>query len=145
MPERHRAEYHREHAAHDHRAEHAAPAPLVRDPADARARDGRKTVVSYNSTTFYDRDRKLQGVFAAARDVTERKAAQEKQGVTNSLLKLFARKTLRKTYLDSTVKIIRNWSGCEFGPLGGIPMPPRIQEFTSLFSLLNRKLDCGVE
>jgi len=37
------------------------------------ARDGKKTVVSYNATTFYDRDRKLQGVFAAARDVTERK------------------------------------------------------------------------
>ena len=39
----------------------------------ARARDGKTTVVSYNATTFYDRDRKLQGVFAAARDVTERK------------------------------------------------------------------------
>jgi PAS domain S-box-containing protein len=39
----------------------------------ARARDGTETVVSYNATTFYDRDRKLQGVFAAARDVTERK------------------------------------------------------------------------
>jgi len=39
----------------------------------ARARDGRETVVSYNAATFYDRDRKLQGVFAAARDVTERK------------------------------------------------------------------------
>ena len=39
----------------------------------ARARDGKETVVSYNATTFYDRDRKLQGVFAAARDVTERK------------------------------------------------------------------------
>jgi PAS domain S-box-containing protein len=38
----------------------------------ARARDGRQTVVSYNATTFYDRDRTLQGVFAAARDVTER-------------------------------------------------------------------------
>ncbi len=38
----------------------------------ARARDGVQTVVSYNATTFYDRDRKLQGVFAAARDVTER-------------------------------------------------------------------------
>ncbi len=37
------------------------------------ARDGKKTVVSYNATTFYDRDRRLQGVFAAARDVTERK------------------------------------------------------------------------
>ncbi|MDP1771554.1 MAG: PAS domain S-box protein [Methylobacter sp.] len=39
----------------------------------ARARDGNETVVSLNATTFYDRDRKLQGVFAAARDVTERK------------------------------------------------------------------------
>jgi len=39
----------------------------------ARARDGVETVVSINATTFYDRDRKLQGVFAAARDVTERK------------------------------------------------------------------------
>jgi two-component system sensor histidine kinase/response regulator len=38
----------------------------------ARARDGTETVVSLNATTFYDRDRKLQGVFAAARDVTER-------------------------------------------------------------------------
>jgi PAS domain S-box-containing protein len=38
-----------------------------------RARDGKETVVSYNATTFYDRDRRLQGVFAAARDVTERK------------------------------------------------------------------------
>ncbi len=38
----------------------------------ARARDGQQTVVSYNATTFHDRDRKLQGVFAAARDVTER-------------------------------------------------------------------------
>jgi PAS domain S-box-containing protein len=39
----------------------------------ARSRDGKETVVSYNATTFYDRDRKLQGVFAAARDVTESK------------------------------------------------------------------------
>ena len=38
-----------------------------------RAREGKETVVSYNATTFYDRDARLQGVFAAARDVTERK------------------------------------------------------------------------
>ena len=43
----------------------------------ARARDGKETVVSYNATTFYDRDRRLQGVFAAARDITERKQAEE--------------------------------------------------------------------
>jgi PAS domain S-box-containing protein len=42
----------------------------------ACARDGKRTVVSYNATTFYDRDRKLQGVFAAARDVTERKRVE---------------------------------------------------------------------
>ncbi|MDB5707253.1 MAG: signal transduction histidine kinase [Sphingomonas bacterium] len=39
----------------------------------ARDRDGKETVVSYNATTLYDRDRVLQGVFAAARDITERK------------------------------------------------------------------------
>src|SRR3984893_17261887 len=43
----------------------------------ARARDGTLTVVSYNATTFYDRDRTLQGVFAAARDVTERKHIEQ--------------------------------------------------------------------
>src|SRR5579872_6796816 len=42
----------------------------------ARARDGKTTVVSYNATTLYDRDRKLQGVFAAARDVTERRSEE---------------------------------------------------------------------
>ncbi|MBC7684591.1 MAG: PAS domain S-box protein [Bdellovibrionales bacterium] len=42
----------------------------------ARSREGKQTVVSYNATTFYDRDRKLQGVFAAARDITERKHSE---------------------------------------------------------------------
>jgi PAS domain S-box-containing protein len=44
----------------------------------AFSRDGKETDVSYNATTFYDRDRKLQGVFAAARDVTDRKRIAEK-------------------------------------------------------------------
>jgi PAS domain S-box-containing protein len=39
----------------------------------ARSWEGKETVVSYNATTFYDRERRLQGVFAAARDVTESK------------------------------------------------------------------------
>ncbi len=34
-------------------------------------------MVSYNAATFHDRDRKLQGVFAAARDVTERKRFEQ--------------------------------------------------------------------
>jgi PAS domain S-box-containing protein len=42
-----------------------------------RAKDGRQTVVSYNAATFNDRDGKLQGVFAAARDVTDQKALEQ--------------------------------------------------------------------
>ena len=44
----------------------------------ARARDGTLTVVSYNATTFHDRERVLKGVFAAARDVTELKLIEQK-------------------------------------------------------------------
>ena len=43
----------------------------------ALSRTGKRTVVSYNATTFYDRGRTLQGVFAAARDVTEQKRVEE--------------------------------------------------------------------
>ena len=41
-----------------------------------RASHGKETVVSFNATTFYDRSRRLQGVFVAARDITERKETE---------------------------------------------------------------------
>jgi PAS domain S-box-containing protein len=43
----------------------------------ARSREGTLTVVSYNATTFYDRERNLQGVVAAARDITELKRFEQ--------------------------------------------------------------------
>jgi PAS domain S-box-containing protein len=43
----------------------------------ARSRDGKLTVVSYNATTLYNRHRSLEGVFIAARDITERKQYEE--------------------------------------------------------------------
>ncbi|WP_426175709.1 PAS domain S-box protein [Massilia sp. TWR1-2-2] len=49
----------------------------------ALARDGKETVVSYNATTFYDRDRNLKGVFAAARDVTDRKQFERTLQINN--------------------------------------------------------------
>ncbi len=49
----------------------------------ARDRNGKTTNVSYNATTFYDRYRVLQGVFAAARDVTERQLNQQALERTN--------------------------------------------------------------
>jgi PAS domain S-box-containing protein len=42
-----------------------------------RARNGKETAISYSATTFHDRDRLLQGVFAAARDVTESKRLEQ--------------------------------------------------------------------
>jgi PAS domain S-box-containing protein len=55
----------------------------------ARARDGKETLVSYNATTFHDRDRKLQGVFAAARDVTERKRYEQSLQQANRAKSVF--------------------------------------------------------
>src|SRR5688572_2641611 len=55
----------------------------------ARARDGKETVVSYNASTFHDRDRKLRGVFAAARDVTERKRYEQSLQQANRAKSVF--------------------------------------------------------
>src|SRR5690242_13151719 len=43
----------------------------------AKSRDGHTTVVSYNASTFRDAAGKLQGVFAAARDITEQKKLEQ--------------------------------------------------------------------
>src|SRR5207244_13149950 len=43
----------------------------------ALSRDGRMTVVSYNASTFRDAAGRLQGVFAAARDITEQKKLEQ--------------------------------------------------------------------
>ncbi|PYX34902.1 MAG: hypothetical protein DMG80_00275 [Acidobacteria bacterium] len=43
----------------------------------ARSKTGREMVVSYNATTFNDQAGRLQGVFAAARDITEQKKLEQ--------------------------------------------------------------------
>jgi diguanylate cyclase (GGDEF)-like protein/PAS domain S-box-containing protein len=71
----------------------------------AQARDGKKTVVSYNASTFYNRDRRLQGVVAAARDITERKQAEKqiiKLAMHDSLTRLPNRHLLNER-LDQTM------------------------------------------
>jgi PAS domain S-box-containing protein len=79
----------------------------------ARARDGKETVVSYNSTTFYDRDRILQGVVAVARDVTERKrldqVLQEKNIELESARSVAERANLAKSdFLSSMSHELRS-------------------------------------
>ncbi len=60
----------------------------------ACGRDGRKTAVSYNATTFYDRSRTLQGVIVSARDITRNKEAE------NTRELLLARLTESNTELE---------------------------------------------
>ncbi len=73
----------------------------------ARSRDGEDTAVSLNATTFYDRDRRLQGVFAAARDVTERRrldqALQEKNVELESARSVAERANLAKSEFLSSM------------------------------------------
>lgn len=50
--------------------------------------NGRETKVSYNAATFYNSDGKLQGVFAAARDLTERQRLDQMLHEKNSELEI---------------------------------------------------------
>ncbi len=68
---------------------------VTNDELTTISRDGKETVVSYNASTFYDRDRKLRGVFAAARDVTEHKLFELALQDTNAEL-ITARKAAEK-------------------------------------------------
>ncbi len=79
----------------------------------ARARSGKETVVSVNATTFYDRDRKLQGVWAAARDVTDRnrldQALQEKNVELETARSLAEKANLAKSdFLSSMSHELRS-------------------------------------
>jgi len=60
---------------------------LVRDyELGIRHKDGHVTPVLYNASVYKDKEGKVIGVFAAARDITERKAAQEElQGLLADL------------------------------------------------------------
>ncbi len=81
-------------------------------PLTIRHVSGHTTDVLYNAAVYRNEEGKVQGVFAAARDLSERQEAEKRQHVTNTLAELFARKNSRKEYLDSAVEVVRDWSGC---------------------------------
>ncbi len=87
---------------------------LVRDyPLTIRHITGSTTDVLYNATLYRNDAGRIQGVFAAARDITELKAAARRRDFTEALLNLFAKKTSLKEYLDSVLQVIRDWAGCQ--------------------------------
>jgi PAS domain S-box-containing protein len=86
----------------------------VRDyPLTIRHSSGPTTDVLYNATVYRNEAGQVQGVFAAARDITERKQAERRRDLTSALLGLFARKTSARDYLSSVVETIQHWTGCQ--------------------------------
>ncbi|MGZ6220967.1 MAG: PAS domain-containing sensor histidine kinase, partial [Syntrophales bacterium] len=81
-------------------------------PLAIRHTSGHVTEVLYNATVYKNEAGEVQGVFAAARDITEQKEAEKRTHATNALLSLFSEKTGRKEYLDAVVELIQEWSGC---------------------------------
>jgi PAS domain S-box-containing protein len=128
----------------------------------ARARDGKDTVVSYNATTFYDRDRRLQGVFAAARDVTERKRFEHALQESNTELasaKFAAEKAnlAKSDFLSSMSHELRSPLNAILGfaqlmeSSNPLPTPSQMESITQilqagwhLLKLINEVLDLAV-
>jgi PAS domain S-box-containing protein len=81
-------------------------------PLAIRHTSGKVTDVLYNATVYRSEAGEVQGIFAAARDITEQKEAENRIQSTNALLSLFSKKSVRKEYLDSVVDLIQSWSGC---------------------------------
>jgi PAS domain S-box-containing protein len=85
----------------------------VRDyPLAIRHRSGMITDVLYNATIYRNEAGEIQGILAAARDITETKEIQKRIEATNMLLSLFVKKLVRREYLDSVIELIQLWSGC---------------------------------
>jgi len=90
----------------------------VRDyPLELRRRDGGTTPVLYNASVYRDENGQVVGVFAAARDITERKRAEERirqQG---------------REILELSTPVMQVWQGVVAVPLIGTLDSQRTQQF----------------
>jgi PAS domain S-box-containing protein len=90
----------------------------VRDyPLTIRHTSGRTTDVLYNATVYKDEAGKVKGVFAAARDITERKKAEE----------VIQRQA--QEILEISTPVMRVWEGVLVAPLIGTLDSQRTQRF----------------
>jgi PAS domain S-box-containing protein len=104
----------------------------------ARSREGHETVVSYNASAFHDQDHKLQGVFAAARDVTERKRFE--QTLQEKNLELENANTAKDRFLASMSHELRTPLNAILGFTGtllmGLPGPLNDEQRRQLDTVL---------
>jgi PAS domain S-box-containing protein len=98
---------------------------FVRDyPLAIRHTSGRVTDVLYNASVYKDEQGKVVGVFAAARDITERKRAEERIQQQS------------KDIMELSTPVMQVWQGVVAAPLIGSLDSQRTQQFME--RLLNR-------
>ena len=90
-------------------------------------------------------DQEGRAIQAIARDITERKRAEDLVRAANALLSLLPEKSSRKDYMEAVVELLRNWTGCRCAGIRGVDEQGRIpyeayagfsQEFWSQENLL---------
>lgn len=93
-------------------------------PLTIRHKDGRLTDVLYNASVYRDAEGKVIGVFAAARDITGRKQAEEQINQQS------------KEIMELSTPVMQVWPGVVVAPLIGSLDSNRTQQFME--RLLNR-------
>jgi len=107
--------------------EHVFREGAVRDyPLELRHRDGRVMSVLYNASVYRDESGRVIGVFAAARDITERKRREEELRRTTAYLAETQRLTHTGTFVSDNTTRPLYWSEemfriFEFDPQQGLP------------------------
>lgn len=98
---------------------------MVRDyPLTIRHTSGRTTDVLYNAAVYKDEAGEVQGVFAAARDITERKKAEEALAKQTEIIQRQAQEIL-----EVSTPVMQVWEGVLVAPLIGTLDSQRTQQF----------------
>jgi len=75
-------------------------------------KDGSILWISENARAVRDENGKVLHYEGTVEDITERKETEKRVNANNALLKSFAQTFSREEYLNKTVELIQNWSGC---------------------------------
>jgi hypothetical protein len=74
--------------------------------------DGTHKIILNSAVPIRSDQQEITGVVVVNQDITERKETEKRIQSTNTLLSLFSKTSHRKEYLEKTVDLIQQWTGC---------------------------------